>query len=627
MKNTLDSIRQSAFSLAVAVTALSFGHGSTSAEDFRAAAVERVAEDIRYFASDELQGRGVDTDGIHLAAERILKEYRKYGLKPGMPDGTFKQPFEVSLGKVDVTTDTAVVLTDPNGSSQRLEVGREFQPLRRGLNGRGAGGIVFVGYGISSEEDGYDDYANIDVEGKVIVMIRREPQQGKVDGAFAGTETSKHAFIDQKLKLAKKHKAAGILFVNDPYTVTSSGQDELSSPTGFGTTDAGVPFAHVKNSVIDRLLAASPLKPRNGGEIQTLTSLSQATDFIDRTLQPISQELKGWSAEVNTRFDSQSVTAYNLIGVLEGEGPLADETIIMGAHYDHLGFGGYGSRARDRKGEIHNGADDNASGTAALLEVIRRVADGPKFGRRIVFICFSGEERGLLGSSYYVKNPVFPLEKTITMLNYDMIGTLRNEKVEVSGVKSAVEFRDIVDAADAASPLSTKIVDSPFGGSDHLPFYRRDIPVMFYFTGVTDRYHTPDDDYETVNVTGVVSIVDFSVDVLNRIIELPKPPEFQSVKRGGGTTRKVPFLGVVPNLGADKDEDGVPIQGVRPDSPAQQAGIQTGDTIIQANATRITGYSDLIAFMRASKTGDKVDISVRRGSEIVKLNATLAKPR
>ncbi len=617
-----------ALTITILAAATFVPESGSRAADTREQIVERVGEDIRYFASDELEGRGVETKGIRLAADRILEVYRKHGLKPGMPDGTYQQPFDITVGKTDVTADTNVVLTDAEGKTIQLKVGTDFQAIRRGHNGQGTGGLVFIGYGISSEEDKYDEYANLDVAGKILVMIRREPQQGKKGGAFQGPTISKNAYIDRKISLATQHKAAGILFVNDPFSVWSLGEaDELSPPTGFGTADSGIPFAHVRQAVINDLLKASPLKTKHAGEIHTLSSLKEVGDFIDETLQPVSQTMTGWTGEIITRFDSNSVTTDNLIGVLEGEGPLANETLVVGGHYDHLGYGGYGSRAADREGEIHNGADDNATGTAAVLELVRRLTEGPKPQRRIVFICFSGEERGLLGSTHYVNNPVFPLEKTITMLNYDMIGTLRNNRVEVNGVSTAAEFRGIVDAADVASPLETKIVDSPFGGSDHLPFFRKNIPVMFCFTGVTSRYHTPDDDYSTINVSGVVDVIDFSEHMLRDIVAMPTPPQFQRVARNGRAIVKVPFLGVVPDLSADAEEVGVPLQSIRPDSPAKKAGLQVGDTIVKANDSPIDEYSDLIQFMRRSKTGDEVKLSVQRNSELIELKATLGAPR
>lgn len=589
------------------------------------AIVDRVGADIEYLASEELEGRGVQTKGIELAAARILEVYREHGLKPAMEDGSFRQPFDVALGATEIASDTSVVLSHTSLPPRTVALKTEFQPLRRGKNGSSTGELVFVGYGITSEEDKYDDYANLDVAGKVLVMIRREPQQGNVQGAFLGTETSTHAYINRKLELAKQHNAAGIIFVNDPFTATSPDVDDLSDPSGFGTNEAGIPFVHVKQAVIDQLLQANPLIVSEGGNEQKLSGLTQVTDFIDRTLTPVSQPLTGWSAEVSTRFEINSVRTFNLIGVLEGEGALADETIVVGAHYDHLGFGGYGSRAKARTGEVHNGADDNASGTAAVLEMVRRLAAGPGLRRRIVFACFSGEERGLLGSYHYVQNPVVPLENTIAMLNFDMVGTLRNNQVEVNGVGTADEFRPIVQAADNALPLRAKIQTSPFAGSDHLPFFRKQIPVMFCFTGVTSRYHTPDDDFETINVPGVVSVVEFSEKVLRGIDALPNRPKFRNVSRR--TRRKVPFLGIMPNLGADGDEAGIPIQGIRENSPAAAAGFRVGDSIIKANETEIDDYSDLIEFIRNANAGDQVTFSVRRGEQEASLKATLGAPR
>ncbi len=616
------------FSLFGLLFAVSCIHQALAA-DSRAEVLERVGSDIKYLASDELQGRGVETKGIELAAQHILAEYEKFGLKPGMPDGTFRQAFDITVGDLKINDATKVVFTDASGNQQSLKVGTDFQPLRRGKNGSCSGDLVFIGYGISSEENAYDDYAGIDVEGKVLVMLRREPQQADVNGAFKGTETTSHSYIDTKLSLAVKSKAAGVVFVNDTQSVLTAAQDDLSDPSSFGTTGAGIPFVHVKQAVVNRLLASSPLTVKTTeGEEKILDSLLDVCQYIDGSLKPVSQAMAGYKAEVNTDFSASTVSAANLIGVIEGEGELADETIVIGGHYDHLGFGGYGSRAKDRTGEIHNGADDNATGTAAVMEMVRRVASGPKPKRRIVFICFSGEERGLLGSKYYVENPVFPLEKTVAMLNYDMIGTLRNNKIEVNGVGTAAEFTKIVAAADQASPLDITVIEHPFAGSDHLPFFQKDIPVMFCFTGVTPRYHTPDDDFETINVDGVVSVIDFTESLLKGIDALPTAPEFKTVNRGSRRRpTQVPFLGVAPNLGTDADEPGIPLQTIRPNSPAEKAGLQVGDVIIKVDGKDVDGFSDLVGLLEGKKAGDKLEFSVKRGEDTVQLSATLASPQ
>ncbi|RLT21093.1 MAG: M20/M25/M40 family metallo-hydrolase, partial [Planctomycetota bacterium] len=499
----------------------------------------------------------------------------------------------------------------------------EFQPIRRGANGQGIGGVVFLGYGISSDEDKYDDYADINVEGKVVIVIRREPQSFD-GGAFKGTATSSNAYIDRKLELMTNAKAAAVLFVNDFAGSPTVETDELATPSSFGNDGEALPFAHVKQSVIDRVLNATPLKTKDG---ESLSSLKAVAQYIDAGLKPVSQELTGWSADVTTKFQGNTVTAYNLIGVIEGEGPHADQTIVIGGHYDHLGFGGYGSRSPTRNGEIHNGADDNASGTAAVVELARRIASGPKPKHRMIFICFSGEERGLIGSNYYVLHPVVPLDDTIAMINFDMIGNLKNNTVEVNGVGTAEEFRDIVMKADEATPIDISIIDGAFAGSDHLPFYLKQIPVMFCFTGMTSIYHTPDDDFETLNIEGVVSVIDYSEQLLRGIDGLEKPPTFVAAQPGNRrAANRAPFLGIQPDLAASGAE-GIVVRTVREESPAQAGGLQTGDIITKVDNTTVEGYQTLIEILIASKPGDKLKLSFKRGSEMNETEVVLGEPR
>ncbi len=589
----------------------------------REAIVSRVRGDIEYFASDDQEGRGIETKGIERSAERIIAEYQKLGLQPAMPEGSFRQPFEVSIGDVVISESTHVKLTAPDGTVTELKLGEEFQPIRRGANGEASGGLVFLGYGISSDEDKYDDYAGINVEGKVVVIIRREPQNYD-GGAFKGTATSTNAYIDRKLELMTKAKAAAVLFVNDFSSSPTAETDELATPSSFGNDGESLPFAHVRQSVIDRVLHVTPLKTQDGN---SLSSLKAVAHVIDAGLKPLSQELTGWSADVTTKFQAHSVTAYNLIGVIEGEGPHAEETIVIGAHYDHLGFGGYGSRSPKRNGEIHNGADDNASGTAAVLELARRIATGPKPQRRMVFICFSGEERGLIGSNYYVQHPVVPLDNTVAMINFDMIGNLKNNMVEVNGVGTAEEFRDIVTKADEATPIDITIVDGAFAGSDHLPFYLKQIPVMFCFTGMTSIYHTPDDDFATLNIEGAVSVIDYSEQLLRGIDGLEKPPTFIAAQSGKRrAANRAPFLGIEPDLAAS-GADGIVIRSVRESSPAEAGGLQTGDIITMVGDTAVEGHHTLIEILIESKPGDKLKLSYKRGSEVKETEVTLGEPR
>jgi len=587
--------------------------------------VDRVRSDIQYFASDELEGRGIETKGIALAAERILADYEKFGLKPVMPDGSWRQSFPVTVGDIRVAASTRVEITGPDDVKMTLKLKDEFQPIRRGADGEASGDLVFIGYGITSDEDMYDDYAGIDVAGKVVVLIRREPQNYP-GGAFRAQETSSHSYIDRKLALLRQSKAAAVLFVNNHANSPTPDTDDLADPSSFGNEGESVPFVHVKQAVIDRIFKQTPL--RGDGE-KTLNSLEEVAHSIDENLKPLSQPISGWSATISTKFESNSVSTDNLIGVVEGEGPLADETIIIGAHYDHLGFGGFGSRTQNRTGEVHNGADDNASGTAAVVELARRMAVGPKPKRRMVFICFSGEERGLIGSNYYVNNPVFPIENTVAMLNFDMIGNLKDNRVEVNGVGTAVEFPEIVKAADEATPVDITVVPGAFAGSDHLPFYQRGIPVMFCFTGMTDIYHTPDDDFHTLNIEGVVTVIDYSEQLLRGIDALEKRPtpasDSQQVMRRP-TVARTPFLGVQPNISAS-GLHGIVLRGVRPDSPASKAGLQTGDVITKVGTTQVESYQTMIDIVTASKAGDKLLLTIKRGDAEMSVEVELGEPR
>ncbi len=602
---------------AAVVYGLSLCAGILNAGAERAGTVERIRSDIEFFAADEQQGRGVATEGIERSAERIIAEYESIGLKPAMADGSWRQTFDVKIGKIGLSDDTIVRFRHRNGKLLRADTGIDCQPLLKGGKGTVTGGLVFAGYGISAPERGYDEYANLDVAGKVVIVIRRVPGQGDPNAPFTGDDISTHAYVDTKLRLAQKNKAAAVLFVNDPFTTSDSSTEELVAINGFGSRGNGPPFIQVRQRFVDELLAEHPIKGADGTAI---TSLEAVCEQIDESMTPLSQEMGTWSSEITVDFTGQTVEASNLVGVVEGKGAHSDETIIIGGHYDHIGFGDYGSRARSRRGQVHNGADDNASGTAAVLELARRIADGPPPARRIVFICFSGEERGLLGSKHYVQHPLYPLENTIVMLNFDMIGTVRNNRVEINGVGTGAEFLPLVQQADDESELDVKVVANSFGGSDHLPFYRKQIPVMFCFTGVTDRYHTPDDDIEMINMDGVAAVVDLSEILFHSIDQMESRPTFRRTQRG---RKSIAVLGIRPDLSPVGNTDGVRVLGVRPVSPARNASVQVGDVIVKMDDVTVHSYADLNDFLRKSSGGQKVVVWVERDGQRIGLHVTL----
>ena len=588
-----------------------------AAENHQSAALHRIRSDIEFLASDDLEGRGVATEGIKLAAERIIAVFRQTGLKSVLPDGGWRQTFDIKIGSVGVSEQTSLTLRSARGTRLQLTANLDFQPLLRGSGGKSSGELVFLGYGVSSPEDGYDDYADIDVEGRTIVIIRRVPGQGTPDAPFSGDSTSPHAYITTKLRLAQQHKVAAVLMVNDPYTTPDPDADELTAVDGFGSHGGPVPFVQIHQRLLDRLLSENPVRTPDG---ELLSTLRAVAGHLDESLTPLSQVLTSWKVDLEVKFTGDTAHASNLIGMVEGQGAAAHETIIVGGHYDHIGYGDYGSRARNRRGEIHNGADDNASGVAAVLELARRLAAGPAPQRRILLICFSGEERGLLGSRHYTRQPVFPLDDTVFMLNLDMIGSARNSRVEINGVGTAVEFLPLVELADEQSPMDVRIVANPFAGSDHLPFYRKQIPVMFCFTGITDRYHTPDDDSEMINMDGVVSIVDLSEQLLRSIDALPARPEYRRTGRG---RIRMAVLGIRPALSGHEDAQGVRVLGVRPGSPAANASVQVGDLIVKIDSQPIEDYAALYDFLCEVTGGTRVLITVERDGQRIRLQTRL----
>ena len=606
--------------LAWGVWMLVLGWSSVIADE--AVVSSRVARDIRFLASDELEGRGPGTAGLEKAGDYIRDAFRQLGLNSGTPDGTYRQPFHVTLDAAPVAGRSTVTLRGPEGREWTLESGRDFQPLAVGGSGTASAPLVFAGYGISAPTLGYDDYEGLDVEGKVLVIFRHEPQQDDADSRFDGKASSKHAYISTKLQQAKQRKAAGVLMVNPPATTATAGRDQLSAPHAFGSKPGGVPFVQVSQAVIDELLVAAPL------QTPCDTLLTNAVDVekrIDVDLRPVSQPLVGWSADIEVTFERSMVETANIIGVLEGVGPLAEETIVVGAHYDHIGRGEFASRRPDSS-QIHNGADDNASGTAAILELARRMtAREQPPPRRLVFIGFSGEEKGLVGSNHYVQNPLFPVEDTVTMLNFDMIGRLRNDELTVFGVRSADEFSALLDRANGSTELNLKKVDSSPARGDHYPFYQRGIPALHFFTGMTPEYHTPEDTFETINVSGVVRTIDFAEQVLDQV--LASEPRLTFVKGGGGRAAgdSTAYLGITPDHSAASE--GVLVSAVAEKSPAAEGGIQPGDVILRFADSAVSDLPGLMNGLRKSRPGDIVKIEIRRDQQSVTCTVTLGRPQ
>jgi len=560
----------------------------------------RVSEDIRYLASDELGGRKPGSEGIEKAARYIENIYKQIGLEP-LADGSYRQKFEVRLG-MTVDRDASVLKLlnrDEEELAMELDLGKDYMPqaLRRGFDLDA--GLVFVGYGINAEEDyNYNEYRDVDVDGKIVVLIRREPQQQDENSVFDGVDVSSYSYIQTKVRAARDAGAAGIIMVNDRVSAPDEQRDTLEPASRFRVT---MPFMQIKRKVFDALLKQAPLRYADGKKFKNLAAIEQ---YIDDTLSPISQPFENWRAVAQSLAKQSTAETSNIVGVIEGEGPHADETIIIGGHYDHLGMGGAGSRSPKR--EIHNGADDNATGTAAVLELARRfAARDKKPARRLVFVCFSAEEMGLLGAYHYTSAPIFPLDRTAVMVNFDMIGWLREEKVTVFNANSAPEFSTLLDRANEGIDLIVN-KSSGFGGSDHLAFFQKEIPVMFIHTGLNSTYHTPEDDFETIDCEGAVRVIDYSERIVDELLALKSKPQFLTAQ---SRRRNRVRLGV----SFDEDvENGVKITRVLEGSIADEAGFVVGD-IITAIGPEATDKRRQVNSQIRANSGKSVIIKFRRG--------------
>lgn len=597
------------------------------ADDFVRPSQARLKADVSYLADDAREGRGPGTKGLDAAADYIADSFKKSGLKPASGASEYFQEFELPGERV-IGENSSLTFTVKKDSETTLkaEAKREFSPLALGGASTIKGlPLVFAGYGISAKDADlkldYDDYDGLDVQDKAVLIIRREPQMDKADSAFGGKDNTTYATFSHKLANAGKRGVKALLIVNDGFSTKKDEKDELLEYDAAGGGGNGrFAVIMVSRDFADRALKAA-------GE----PSLAELEAKIDETLKPQSKALDGLTVDGSVDIRKKNIKVKNVIGVLEGEGPLADETIIVGAHYDHLGFGGFGSlKPGDRS--IHNGADDNASGTATIMELARRLAvRKDPLPRRIVFMAFSAEERGLIGSAYYVNHPLYPLKDTVAMINFDMVGRL-NDKSELTvfGTGTSPGLDTLV--ASLASDQNIKAnnvvgTSGEFNASDHASFFVKDIPVVFFFTGNHPDYHRPSDDTPLINFDGMRRIADIGELLLLDLSERPSRPVFvkpargpamASASRGSGV-----YLGTRPSYGDIPEGGGVKLEGVNEGSPAEKGGMKGGDIVIKFGDKEVKDIEGYMSAMSGHKVGETVEIVVNRDGKDVTLKVKL----
>ena len=633
--------------------------------------VERLRAHINYLASDKLEGRRTGSEGANLAAEYIAKEFSRYGVQRSIGYDTqgmsileadspnrYLQKFPY-VATVELGTGNQ--LSAHYGSAPRMVflAGRDWMPLGFSSNSQVENSeLVFAGYGISASELKYDDYALSKVKDNIAIVFAGTPDGDNPHGQFAQYEAPRWKAI-----AARNAGAKALIIIAREENLRDV---RLARLTYDNSGEAGLPVIVVSRETARRLLdngdSLADYETAADARIEAHTNSGIPTrGTILRRPIPIPL------FDLSTNIVRREVEAANVVGIVNGFDPvLKNEFIVIGAHYDHLGRGGEGSLA-PREGDIHHGADDNASGTAGLLELARMFAasDMPRPRRTIIFIAFSGEEEGLLGSNYYVNHPLRPLENTVAMINMDMIGRMKANKLIVGGVGTAESWRKLIDssakfwgigvtptpdtygvvlpgnmianpttatnknagttaALDSIRSLDLTLNEDGYGPSDHSSFYAKKIPVLFLWTGTHEDYHKPSDTADKINYTDEAHILSFVQRIIHSIDASDARPVYAVAKSEsqGRTMGFRVYLGTIPNY-ADSG-DGLLLDGVRDDSPAAKAGLRAGDRVVKLAGRDVHNVYDYTYALGEMKAGQEYEVELVRGTERLKLKITPA---
>ncbi len=594
------------FFLSLVTVQLAFAQSYTNND----ISIKEIQKHVKFLASDELEGRRSGEKGNTLASQYIGIEFGSYGLKPMGEKDNFFQYFNV-LNTVKAGTHNRLTISI---GSKILQLGldQNFRPMVMSSDTFVSSSVVFAGYGIVADSLKYDDYAGLDVQGKIVIALRFTPDFGRNDSKFMSYESPYLKAIT-----ARNKGAIGIILVTGPNDEENPGLVALRFDRQ--VSSAGIPAINVKSTIIDSLFRLSGQK----------LSLKGIQDKIYETKQPLSFQISHCTISMRTELIRTYAATANVLGFLEGNDPkLNKEVIVIGAHYDHLGWGGPSSGSlKSDTTAIHRGADDNASGIAGLLELAQYFAAHRNLIKRsVLFAAFSGEELGLLGSNYYVKNPAISLDSTIAMINLDMIGRMRDSIVVIEGMGTSPQWDKIIRTANSSSSLQLKLKPNGFGPSDHASFYIKDVPVMFFFTNLHEDYHRPSDTWDKINYTGEQKILEYIIKIVEDLANRDAKPSFTKVasdtNQANSERQNIRVsLGLMPDYA--EDVVGLKISGTRTDSPAEKAGLKSGDVIIKFGGKDIKNIYDYMYMLANYKAGDEVAIVIMRDKEEITVRAIL----
>ncbi len=587
--------------------------GEISTNDLRAV--------VSRLASDQLEGRLAGSPGGKLAGDYIAAQMKRLGLQPvGANEGLF-QPYEFNAGARVLTNANRLVVTHTGSAPLGFALERDFRPLSFSANGEAEGEVVFVGYGLSvpgKPGEGYDSYAGLNVSNKIALVLRYVPEQ--VDPKRRA-ELNRFAGVRYKAMHARDHGAKAVLFVTGPTSPNAGELLKMSSDSSL--SGSGLPIATIGSNVVNALFA---------GCGKDLKDLQTALDKEDPHAET-GFVLTNTRAQLATGIEHIRKPDRNVIGLLPPGVPPANsqsaEYLMVGAHYDHLGRGESG--AMNRKGEeglIHPGADDNASGVATVLELAatlsaERGKNPDAFPRGIIFAAWSGEELGLIGSSWFAEHPPLPLTNVVAYVNFDMVGRLRDNKLTIQGVGSSPAWAKLIEKRNVVAGFTATLQDDPYLPSDTTALYPKGIPVLEFFTGSHEEYHRPADKPETLNYDGMARVARLARGLLLDLEKNERPAYAQVARRDSGSGAREnlrAYIGSIPDYASEVQ--GVKLSGVRAGGPADKAGLKGGDIIVEFGGSKITSIYDYTYALDAVKIGQPVQVVVLRNGQRVTLTVT-----
>jgi len=556
-----------------------------------------IMDHIRYLSHEDRAGRYPGTRESKDVISYLIQHLKSFGVKPGGKNGSFVQPFNITDG-IELGNNNSITI---DGDS--LLIGHDYMPLWFSGNDTVSASPVFTGYGfiINEKELKWNDYNGLDVAGKWVIVMRHSPERNNQHSLYAS-----HSGLHKKMLVARDKGAIGIIYV-------SQVEDTELYPLSYipGYSNAGIPAIHISNNMANELF-----KPLGW-------SLKKIQETMNQSLKSVSFELPN-KINASVELDPIHTRAANVVGIIQsGNRKYRNEYVAIGAHFDHLGKGGAGTGSRSPKTiGIHSGADDNASGTSGLLEIAQKlISQKSRLKRSILLIGFDAEEKGLLGAKHFTENPSVDLKNIVAMINLDMIGRMKDSSLTVGGVGTSPLFESLLKRKSLGRNFTVNMTKPGYGPSDHAAFYTKDIPVLFFFTGFHDEYHTPDDSWKLINLKGEKDILDFIYDVAFELSQLSKRPLFtESGPKNGRIQSNTKFnvtFGIVPAYGSNKQ--GLEVDGIsKPDGPAAKAGIIKGDVIKSIDGKPINDIYEFMDRLKELKQGMTITVLIdRKGSELI----------